>query len=65
MFGNHFLNFTKVIKYQSIVDNRDNYTVNIEILFSTLSHTPSSYTYTTLVSSLLQYAILHYAIRSG
>ena len=42
MFGNHFLNFIKVIKYRDIVDNRDNCTVNIEILFSTLSHTPTS-----------------------
>ena len=26
MFGNHFLNFIKVIKYRDIVDNRDNCT---------------------------------------
>ena len=38
MFGNHFLKF---LKYRDIVDNRDNCTVNIETLFSTLSHTPT------------------------
>ena len=42
MFSNYFLNFIKVIKYRDIVDYRDNCTVNIEILFSTLSHTPTS-----------------------
>ena len=42
MFGNHFLNFIKVIKYRDIVDYRDNCTVNIEILFSTLLHTPKA-----------------------
>ena len=41
MFGNHFLNFIKVIKYRDIVDNRDNCTVNNETLLSTLSHTPN------------------------
>ena len=41
MFGNHFLKFIKVIKYRDIVDNQDNCTVNVKILFSTLSHTPT------------------------